>query len=151
MNFREITAADLACVLDIERHACAHPWTEGNFNDCLNDLYEPWLLESSEGVIGYGIISVAVGEAHLLNICVAKRAQGKGYGRHIIHHLIQRSRELNAEKMFLEVRESNTAAIDLYLSEGYQKIGVRKNYYPFAKGREHAIVMSLALTLDCHS
>ena len=77
-------------VLGIERNAYSHPWTEGNFRDCLKGDEEVWLLESEGEIIGHGIISVAVGEAHLLNVCVAKCCQGRGLGRYILRYLIQR-------------------------------------------------------------
>ncbi len=151
MKFREMCESDLNEVLEVERNAYSHPWTEGNFRDCLNDSYEIWLLSQGASIVGHGIISAAVGEAHLLNLCVAKGCQGQGFGRQILRYLAQRARDLEAETMFLEVRESNVIAQSLYHSEGYRQIGIRKNYYPSADGREHAVVMSLGLSLDCYS
>jgi len=145
MKFRKMAELDLAKVLEVEQRAYEYPWTEGNFNDCLNGNYEIWLLESKGNIIGHGVISVAVGEAHLLNICVAKSCHGQGVGRSILRHLIERSLELEAGVMFLEVRESNLPALALYRSENYEQIGLRKNYYPALVGREHAIIMSLLL------
>jgi len=145
MKFREMSESDLEKVLDLERNAYAYPWTEGNFRDCISGNYESWLLESEGAIVGHGIISAAVGEAHLLNICVAKCCQRQGLGRFILHHLVERSQKLDASTMFLEVRESNLSALALYRSEGYEQIGLRKNYYPAIAGREHAIVMSLQL------
>ena len=145
MKFRKMTGLDLESVLNVEQNAYAHPWTEGHFKDCLSGNYESWLLESEGNIMGHGIISAAVGEAHLLNICVAKAYQRQGLGRIILRYLLDRSRELGASIIFLEVRESNLSALALYQSEGYEQIGLRKNYYPSAAGREHAIVMSLQL------
>lgn len=145
MKFREMSEFDLEHVLDVERNAYAYPWTEGNFRDCLSGNYESWLLESEGNIIGHGVISAAVGEAHLLNVCVAKRSQRQGFGRIILRYLVERSKALDAGTMFLEVRESNLSALALYQSEGYEQIGIRKNYYPAIAGREHAIVMSLQL------
>ncbi|UZE95584.1 ribosomal protein S18-alanine N-acetyltransferase [Alkalimarinus alittae] len=142
MKFREMLESDLTQVLVIERNAYSHPWSDGNFRDSLTGNDEVWLLESEGIILGHGIISVAVGEAHLLNICVASNYQRQGLGRHIIRYLIGRSQALGADIMFLEVRESNAAAYALYLSEGYEQIGVRKNYYPLGISRENAIVMS---------
>lgn len=142
MKFRQMLASDVAQVLTVERNAYSHPWTEGNFRDSLAGDDEVWLLESDGAIVGHGIISVAVGEAHLLNICVASHCQRQGLGRLILRYLLERSERLEAGIMFLEVRESNSTALALYRSEGYQQIGVRKNYYPLGKGREHAVVMS---------
>lgn len=145
MMFREMNESDLAQVLTIERNAYSHPWTEGNFNDSLIGSDEVWLLELEGGIAGHGVISAAVGEAHLLNVCVARQHHRKGLGRAILEFLIERAKLLGATVMFLEVRESNTSAIALYLAEGFRKIGLRKNYYPMGHEREHAIVMSLAI------
>ena len=135
-------ASDMLEVLAIERNAYSHPWTEGNFRDSLAGNDEVWLLESDGSIVGHGVISVAVGEAHLLNICVATHSQRQGLGRHILRYLVTRSEMLGADTMFLEVRESNASALALYRAEGYQQVGIRKNYYPLGKEREHAVVMS---------
>ena len=145
MIFRQMNESDLAQVLVIERNAYSHPWTEGNFKDSLIGSDEIWLLELEGEIVGHGVISVAVGEAHLLNICVARQHHRKGLGKAILEFLIERVRLLEASVMFLEVRQSNTSAIALYRAEGYQQIGLRKNYYPLGHERENAIVMSLAI------
>lgn len=145
MMFREMNESDLAQVLTVERNAYSHPWTEGNFKDSLVGSDEIWLLELEGEVVGHGVISAAVGEAHLLNICVARQHHRKGLGRAILEFVIERAKQLGATVMFLEVRESNTSAIALYLAEGFRTIGSRKNYYPFGSEREHAVVMSLSI------
>lgn len=145
MKFRQMCASDMAQVLTIERNAYSHPWSEGNFRDSLEGNDEVWLLKSNDELVGHGVISVAVGEAHLLNVCVASHCQRQGLGRHILRHLLERSEVLGAGIMFLEVRESNAAARALYLSEGYQQIGIRKNYYPLGRVRENAVVMSRSI------
>lgn len=145
MKFRLMVESDMTQVLVNERNAYSHPWTEGNFKGSLDGSDEVWVLESESGVIGHGVISVAVGEAHLLNICVARDYHRQGLGRYIIQYLLNRSKALGADIMFLEVRESNNAARALYVSEGYEEIGLRKNYYPLATARENAIVMSCSI------
>ncbi len=145
MKFREMLASDMDQVLTIERNAYSHPWTEGSFRDSLAGNDEIWLLETEGAILGHGVISVAVGEAHLLNICVSVDSQRQGLGRLILHYLLTRSEGLGADIMFLEVRESNSSALALYHSEGYQQIGVRKNYYPLGREREHAVVMSRSI------
>ncbi|MFD2229262.1 ribosomal protein S18-alanine N-acetyltransferase [Alkalimarinus sediminis] len=142
MKFRKMLVSDLGSVLTVERSAYSHPWTEGNFRDSLEGNDEVWLLESNDKLLGHGVISVAVGEAHLLNICVANHSQRQGLGRYILHHLLTRSELLGAGIMFLEVRESNSPALALYQSERFEQIGVRKNYYPLGSERENALVMS---------
>ncbi|MFI3177939.1 MAG: ribosomal protein S18-alanine N-acetyltransferase, partial [Methylococcaceae bacterium] len=88
--------------------------------------------------------SIAVGEAHILNISVDPVEKNQGIGRKMLENLIDVARG-RAETVFLEVRPSNTAAIALYEDVGFNEIGVRKGYYPAENGREDAIMLALTL------
>lgn len=144
-TLRAMRESDLDMVMAIETRAYAFPWTVGIFRDCLNACYPAWLLVEGEVVIGYGILSVAAGEAHILNICIAPEAQGRGHGRRLLRALIRLSRQQRAARIFLEVRPSNPKAIALYHDEGFNEIGRRPRYYPANMGREDAIVMAMEL------
>ena len=110
--------------------------------------YTNWVcLAPDDRVIGYCIISVAAGEAHVMNISVCPKFRRQGVGRHMLLHLIQFARP-RAESLFLEVRPSNPHAIELYKQSGFRQIGVRKDYYPASEGREDAIMFSLNLSAD---
>ena len=134
---------DLPHVLRNERRGYTHPWSEGIFRDCMRQGYDCWLLIYHERVVGHGIISVAAGESHLLNVCVHPECQGNGFGRLLTEHLMKRARELSAARMFLEVRPSNHVAVDLYQSLGFNEVGVRPDYYPAYVGREDALVFAI--------
>lgn len=147
MRLRKMRKADLARILEIEAKNYTFPWSEEIFKDCFNVLsYSCWVCEDGEKkVIAYAILSIAVGEAHILNISVDPSAQGLGVGRKIMEHLIDIARK-KAETMFLEVRPSNAKAQALYESLGFNEIGVRKGYYPAENnGREDAIMLALEL------
>lgn len=96
-------------------------------------------------MLGYGVLSAAAGEAHILNVCVAATHRGRGLGRLLVRRLLDLARWHRASQVFLEVRPSNPNAITLYHSEGFNEIGRRNNYYPARHGREDAIVMGLEL------
>lgn len=136
---------DVEVVLAIEHRIYAFPWTRGNFRDSLSSGYSCWTYDFADHPIGYGIMMLAAGEAHLLNLGIAHDWQGQGMGRKFLRHLIEVARQDGADMMFLEVRPSNDRAIALYLSEGFNEIGLRRNYYPSANGREDAILMGMAL------
>lgn len=144
-RLRAMQEADLQDVLQIEQDAYEFPWTLGIFRDCLRGGYGCWVLERNAELIGYGILNVAAGEAHILNVCVAPHAQGEGHGRHLVRRLIDLARWHRAERVFLEVRPSNPRAIALYDSLGFNEIGRRPRYYPARGGREDAIVMAQEL------
>ena len=131
--------------MSIEQRAYEFHWSEGIFRDCLRVGYGCWVMELDGGIAGYGILSLVVGEAHLLNVCIAPEWQRQGYGRLLLEHFIQLAKERGASQMLLEVRPSNQAAIRLYHQRGFNEVGVRKAYYPGGKGREDALIMGLTL------
>jgi len=172
VSFRAMTPDDLDVVLVNEVAAYPFPWTRGNFEDCLKERRDCRLLLApgpargqqrtpspmaapavsgpaawGPAVFGHGVLSVAAGEAHVLNVCIAPVCQGRGYGRVLLDHLLGRAQEQGAEVVFLEVRPSNGVAIALYESVGFNEIGRRRNYYQAAIGHEDALVMALDLRL----
>lgn len=155
INFRPLRTDDLGAVAAIEAASYEFPWTPGIFRDCLHAGYECWVAtDESRGrartapVIGYGIVTVAVGEAHILNVCIDKAARGLGHGARFVRYLIDVARSHRAERVYLEVRPSNRRAIELYETLGFNEIGKRPNYYPSSRGREDAIVMAMELMTD---
>lgn len=142
---RPMLHGDLAHVADIERRSYEFPWTQGIFRDCLLAGYTCIVLETGEELLGYGIVSIAAAEAHLLNLCIDPRFRRLGYGERLLDELIRRAREAIAERMLLEVRPSNRSAIDLYRSRGFRPIGTRRGYYQANRGREDAVVYTLPL------
>lgn len=145
-TLRPMREDDLDAVVAIETRAYAFPWTRGIFRDCLHAGHAMWVLESDGILAGYGVLGIAAGEAHVLNLCTAPDAEGRGHGRRLLRALLQVARGGGAMRVFLEVRPSNPRAIALYHAEGFNEIGRRPRYYPAPNhGREDAIVMALEL------
>lgn len=148
-GLRPMIESDLHKVMEVERVAYPFPWTKGIFKDCLTAGYCCWVIEdtdSVEGIFkGYGILSVAAGEAHVLNVAICPRQRRQGLARHLMFHLLDIAKDHNVETVFLEVRPSNTAAFKLYHALGFNQVGQRKGYYPTEKGREDALIMALTL------
>jgi ribosomal-protein-alanine N-acetyltransferase len=144
-QLRAMREADLERVTAIERESYPYPWSIGIFRDCLRAGYGCWVLEQQGQVIGYAVLSVDAGEAHVLNVCVMSTVQSTGHGRRLMKRLLDLARWHQAERVFLEVRPSNPRAIALYHDLGFNEIGRRPNYYPDANGREDAIVMAFEL------
>ena len=145
LMMRRMLESDVADVVATERLAYAFPWSEGIFRDCLRAGYICRVAELDDLFVGYGILSVGAGEAHVLNVCVHAGFRFRGLGRHLMLHLIELARSTGAHDLFLEVRPSNPIAVRLYHSLGMQQIGVRRGYYQAEHGREDAIVMRLSL------
>lgn len=145
-DIRPMRMEDLPHVLQNERRSYTHPWREGIFQDCLTRGHECWLMIHGGRIVGHGIVSVAAGESHLLNVCVHPECQGNGFGRAMVEHLLRRAKERQAGSMFLEVRSSNLLACQLYEKLGFNEIGRREDYYPACVGREDAIVLAKELS-----
>lgn len=142
---RPMRDADIAGVMAIESVVYNHGWTEGIFQDCLRVGYSCWVDEDEGEVVSYGILSLAAGEAHILNVSVKPERQGEGLGRRMMEHLLALAVERGADTAFLEVRPSNYVAIGLYESMGFIQAGIRPDYYPAEQGREDAVIMAKAL------
>ena len=134
---------DLAGVVQVESSAYEYPWSKRLFRDCLRVGYECFVLADTHRIGAHAVMQITAGEAHLLNLCVARDLQGNGYGRLLLGHLLALVRRRHAMAMFLEVRPTNEAAKALYLAEGFAEVGRRPRYYPAEDGREDALVMSL--------
>ena len=144
-QLRPMREDDLVAVHAVEERAYEFPWTLGIFRDCLRADYPAWVLDDGGVIVGYVLMSIAAGEAHILNVCVAPEHQGRGLGRKLVRSIMHVARGRGAERVFLEVRPSNVGAIALYHDEGFNEIGRRPRYYPAKDGREDAIVMAMEL------
>ncbi len=147
VRFRKMTLADVDEVIVIERASYAFPWSDGIFRDCVKVGYFCRVVEFQGVISGYGIMSLAAGEAHVLNVCVREDLREHHVGRSLMTYLLDQAREAGMDYGFLEVRPSNAPAVHLYESMGFQQIGRRKGYYQAAGGREDALVYRLPLQL----
>lgn len=157
-NYRimPLQADHLDAVWAIEKVAHSHPWSESMIRDLShqnspNSSKYQFGLWTDEQLAGYVYSQNVVGEVTLLTIAVAPNQQGKGYGRKLLEHLIDHSEASKAESIWLEVRESNRGAYQLYDALGFNEIDRRVNYYPSTSsknGKEDAIIMNLMLDDD---
>jgi len=136
---------DVAAVVELEAAAYQFPWSEGIFRDCLRVGYLCRVVQSNEEIVGYGIMSMGAGEAHILNLCIRQDRRSRGIGRKVLDYLLDRARKAGMLEAFLEVRPTNAAAFRLYQAAGFEQVGVRRGYYQAVGGREDAAVLKLAL------
>ncbi len=141
-----MTLDDLDAVMAIEQTAYSHPWSRGNFRDSLNPLFDAQCLWLEGELLGYFLAMRGFEEMHLLNITVAPARQGQGWGHMMLDALSLMSRHEGAQWLWLEVRQSNLRALQVYERYGFKQVSIRKDYYPAGRQqREHAVVMSLKL------
>ncbi len=146
VTLRTMTPENLDAVMAIEQAVYSHPWSRGNFRDSLNPLFDAQCLWLGDELLGYFLAMHGVEEMHLLNITVAPARQGEGWGHMMLDALSLISRNVGAQTLWLEVRQSNARALQVYERYGFVRVGLRKDYYPADRQqREHAVVMSLKL------
>lgn len=142
---RSMQAADLVQVSLLEQQVQTHPWSLQQFQQSVEN-YACTVLEHADQIIGFCILQCVLDEANLLLMAIDPKYQGQGFGAQLLSQSIAR---LNNEpvQIFLEVRESNTAALRLYEKLDFHQIDIRKNYYPCVSGgRENAVIM----VKSCH-
>jgi ribosomal-protein-alanine N-acetyltransferase len=138
---------DLDAVVAIEEAVYAFPWTRGNFIDSLAAGYAAQVLRAADGgLCAYCVAMAGVQEMHLLNLTVAPAWQHRGLGRGLLDALVADCRAADDLWLWLEVRESNQRAREIYRRYGFEQTGWRRAYYPAAGGRrEDACVMRLPI------
>lgn len=137
-------------IMLIERLAYTYPWTQSMFESSLASADDCKVLISEGKILGYCVVSYILDEAHLLNLCIHPDFAGQGLGRFLLRTMKEIALQNKCIMFFLEVRVSNSHAINLYFSEGFNEVGLRPNYYPSAQGREDALLMTLDLSLDLY-
>lgn len=145
---RTMKHEDLPHVSDIERRSYDFPWSHGVFRDCLLAGYQCVVLERDGEVTGYGILSVAAGEAHILNLCIEPALRSHGFGERLLDDILFRARTSSVREIFLEVRPTNIHALALYKKKGFHQVANRPAYYQAREGREDAAVLAKKLTID---
>ena len=136
---------DIAAIAEIERKCFSEPWSENAFRSCLNESADLFVLEAEGAIGGFAVFDRTLGnEAELHNIAIAPEMRGKGLSRLLMDAIIASAHQNNVERIMLEVRASNEAAIALYTKYGFEKVGLRPGYYRHPT--ENAILMDLLLS-----
>jgi ribosomal-protein-alanine N-acetyltransferase len=143
--------ADLGALHALERRCHSHPWNLRHFAAALRDattrtvvLRDPGReMEAGRGVVGYCIVQVAADEMHIHNLVVEPESRRAGLGRRLLADALAYGAGLGACRVYLEVRQSNWAALELYRAAGFEAVAVRKGYYD--RPREDALELRLEL------
>ncbi len=131
---------DIQKLVALEKMCFSDAWTEDEMESCLRfPFYKTFLLELDGELVGYSCETVLFEDAEIMNIAIAPKYRKNGYGKKLLTEMLVVAKSLGAEQAFLEVRESNLSAKGLYESFGFERMGVRKGYYPDG---EDAIVMT---------
>lgn len=130
----------LPAVCSIEKDCFSMPWSEKSFLDSSQREDTVFLVaEEERKVVGYLGCYFSYGTGEITNVAVEDQHRGRGIGKQLLEKLFQEGNLFRAEEYFLEVRESNVSARALYEKLGFQKEGIRKNFYE--RPAEHAVIM----------
>lgn len=117
-------------IIDIEKESFKRPWTGDMFiSSATNEAITFKAAVENGETAGFCIFWIVGGETEILNIAIAPKFRRKKFAQKLLEYIIESSHKQGSSAIFLEVRESNEPAINLYLSNGFEKIGIRKKYY----------------------
>lgn len=140
MIFRKMQFEDIDKIVAIEQDSFSTPWTKQAFIDEFNNSKAFYFVVSNEEtIVAYGGFWQILNEGHITNIAVSQNYKGKGIGYKLVLLMIEQGKKQGIDNFTLEVRQSNKPAIELYKKIGFNKAGVRKNYYQNPK--EDALIM----------
>ena len=141
MTIREMQVEDLTQVMELEESLFSVPWTKEVFFSFLmrdNTLF--LVVEENGKILGYCGVLLVLDEGEITNVAVCRQRQREGIGQFLLSGLFLLLRERGIRVLHLEVRESNRTAIRLYERMGFQKDGLRRNYY--TDPSEDAVLMT---------
>ena len=142
VQLRRAQAQDIERIADIEQRSFSDPWSATSFQSLVDASMVHFVVATvDDRVAGYVVMWMAADEAEIANLGVSADARRQGVGSTLLQHAIAAARAARASVMFLEVRESNTAALQLYHAHGFSEVGRRKRYY--RKPEEDALVLRL--------
>ncbi len=143
-TIREMREEDIEGILNIENLSFISPWTKRFFEETLSSpISKNLIIVKDKVVLGYIILYSVENEAHILNIATHPAYRKKGYASQLITHALAYFKDNNVTDFYLEVREGNMGAINLYTQYGFEKIGKRRKYY--TETNEDALVMHLTM------
>ena len=140
-EFSPLTVQNSDAYFELHKQGQYSPWSRRIFEDCLTKPYFAYSLDQDKQPLGYYIAMTVLDEVTLMDIVVSNEHQGKGLGKSLLQHFMQQCNQNKIQQIWLEVRESNAAAIKLYDQAGFILVEQRVNYYPSAKGKEDALIM----------
>jgi len=145
LRIRALRVGDVGAVVEIEREAFTTPWQAETFIGLLErDGVELIVIADPEdAIVGYAVLWCILDQGELANIAITPARRGGGLGFRLLAHVLEVARGRGVETVFLEVRASNQAALDLYAHFGFEEVGRRRGYYDHP--REDALVMKATL------
>ena len=143
MDIRRMTLEDIPVVVELDKLSFTLPWPERSyrFEIMENPASRCWVIEDGKKIVGMIVAWMLVDEAHVATIATHPEHRRQGIARKLLTYALRYMSKEGAVTSFLEVRETNHAAQEMYRQFGYEAVGRRKRYYKDTD--EDAILMTL--------
>ena len=129
-RIRRAERADVPALARIERRCFSDPWSERGIQESIqSETTVALVAENAEGEMGYLMARLSGEEGEILNLAVLPGYRRRGLGRRLLEQGLALLVGRGVREAYLEVRESNQAARDLYLGFGFRPVGMRPHYY----------------------
>lgn len=133
INNIEIVKTNLSHLSKIDKIQRSYPHQILSLTSIQNDIISDncYYISSiiNDDLVGFAGVSILVDHADILAVAVDKKFTNQGIATFMIDNIISFCKKNNLQKIFLEVRNDNYPAINLYEKVGFVKINTRKNYY----------------------
>jgi ribosomal-protein-alanine N-acetyltransferase len=144
-RIRAAEPSDVPGMLEVERSSFGDPWSSRAIREAMqSETSQAYVAESDGRLLGFVLARTSGPEAEILDVAVLPGVRRRGVARSLLRAVRDAVQRLGVEEIYLEVRESNRAAISLYEGEGYRTVGMRHRYY--RNPLENALVLRVALT-----
>lgn len=141
MIIKKATLENLEDIFKIEESVFAHPWSLESLKNLLEDENSVAFVAVDNDIIcGYCGVNTILDEGYITNVAVLENYRKQGIGRMLVNALVDFAKDKSLAFLTLEVRKSNTPAINLYSKNGFETVGERKNYY--TSPTENALLMT---------
>lgn len=141
---RNMKTSDVEAVAALEQSIFTDAWSMKGLLETAEQPHAFILVaEENESIVGYAIVYTVIDEAEIARIAVDSSKRKKGVGQDLLREICRIGLQRGAERLLLDVRESNEAARRFYSKFGFEEDGIRKNFYQNPK--EHAVLMSMSI------
>lgn len=142
IEFEAMNMSHISSIAEIERQCFSKPWSENAIAaELSNDTAYFYVAKAGGETVGYIGMHCAADECYVANVGVAQNYRGEGIGSSLVNYAIERAREMKMSFISLEVRPSNETAVKIYERFGFERVGLRKNFY--SEPKEDGLIMTL--------
>jgi ribosomal-protein-alanine N-acetyltransferase len=144
-RIRPASLADVPSLAELERVCFSDPWTAAGIRETIQyETARAFVAEDQDQIVGYVMARMSGEEGEILDLAVRPELRRRGIGRQLLLSVWNALGSEGVRELYLEVRESNRAAIELYRGHGFRPVGLRPRYY--RNPAEDAIVLRAALS-----